>query len=830
MEHQPRLEQELRETVAALRRAQAELEWKTAFFEAEANASLDGIIVVDDQGRKILQNQRAADLLKIPRHIAEAEDDGEQVRWVTDMIINPEQFFAKVSHLYAHPDEISRDEIELKDGTLLDRYSSPVVGKNGKYYGRIWTFRDITVDRRTADESKQAKIAAVLREGAQRYNFLTETVPLIIWTARPDGGVDYFNKAWFDYTGLTLAQSGDWGWSGVVHADDLPRCIERWTHSFTTGENYEIQYRFKRGSDATYRWFLGRASARRTGAGEIVQWVGTCTDIDDQKCARAELESQVERRTAELARVNEDLRVENAERKRMAESLRESNEKFQSLVDNITDVFWIRSADMRELLYISPAFERIWGRSVKSLYAHPEAWADFILPEDRDRVVGAFATLTGATRTLEAEYRIQRPDGEMRWVRVRAFQVRNAAGELIHHTGIVTDITERKRLEMQLFQSQKMEIVGKLAGGFAHEFNSILTAIIGQSELLLADLPAGSQPAAGAVAIRNAAGRAATLTRQLLAYGRKQILRPEILDLNIVLTGMENTLRHLVGRSTEVIIVPVSGLKPVKADAGQIEQVIMNMAINAHEAMPNGGKLTLETANVSFGEESLGGYRELNAGGYVMLGISDSGTGMNAQVMARVFEPFFSTKGVGQGTGLGLSTCYGIIKQSGGHISVYSEPGRGTVFKIYLPRVEPEKEAAIPRLDPPSLPTGTETILLVEDDPALREMEATLLRRLGYTVHIGANGIEALSIKQQRDVGHIDLLFTDVVMPHMSGKELADRVRASSPLTRILFASAYTENANVHQGALEKGVAMLQKPFAPSELAHKIRKILDERN
>jgi CheY-like chemotaxis protein len=265
----------------------------------------------------------------------------------------------------------------------------------------------------------------------------------------------------------------------------------------------------------------------------------------------------------------------------------------------------------------------------------------------------------------------------------------------------------------------------------------------------------------------------------------------------------------------------------VKADAGQIEQVIINMAINAHDAMPNGGRLTLETANIPVDQESVGRYPELKPGEYVMLAITDTGIGMCPDVKARVFEPFFSTKNVGQGTGLGLSTCHGIVKQSGGHISVYSEPGRGSTFKIYLPQAERETKTPAGRLDSPDLPRGTETILLVEDDPALREMAATLLRRLGYTVLAAANGIEALTLKQQRGVGHIDLLFTDVVMPHMSGKELSERVQASYPHTRILFTSAYTENAIVHQGVLDQGVALLQKPFTPAALAHKLREVLD---
>jgi PAS domain S-box-containing protein len=390
------------------------------------------------------------------------------------------------------------------------------------------------------------------------------------------------------------------------------------------------------------------------------------------------------------------------------------------------------------------------------------------------------------------------------------------------------DITERKQLEARLLQSQKMETVGKLAGGVAHEFNSILTAIIGQSELLLGDLPAGSPLAKNATEIIKGADRAALLTQQLLAYGRKQFLRPEILDLNRVVAGMEGMFHHLMGGEVNMQIVPAPGLQAVKADAGQIEQVIINMVINARDAMPNGGKLMLETANVSFDQDSVGRYPELKPGNYVMLAITDTGTGMSEGVKARVFEPFFSTKGIGQGTGLGLSTCYGIIKQSGGHISVYSEPARGTTFKIYLPQVEPPAEIPIERLDSPDLPRGMESILLVEDDPALREMAATLLRRLGYAVLTAGHGIEALSLCHQPNTGRIDLLFTDVVMPHMSGKELADRVRVMYPQTKILFTSAYTENAIVHQGVLDPGVALLQKPFTPSALAHKLREVLDQ--
>lgn len=652
---------ELHRTMARLKGVKEELKWRTAFFEALANSSIDGFLVVDDMGKKIFQNQRLVDLMKIPAHVAENDDDGQQLDWVAGLIKYPAQFLEKIVYLKSNKDETSRDEIELTDGAMLDRYSAPVVGRDGKYYGRIWTFRDITGRKET----------------------------------------------------------------------------------------------------------------------------------------------------------------ENA--------LLKSNEKFQQLAENITDAFWIRSPDMSEVQYVSPAFERIWGRSIASLYANPHEWVNFIMPEDRERVVAAFAALAGDAPNLDIEYRIVRPDGVIRWIRVRGFQVRDAANELIRHTGIVTDITERKRLEAHLFQAQKMETVGKLAGGVAHEFNSILTAIIGQGELMLTDLPPGNPLCKNAMEILKAAERATALTRQLLAYGRKQILQPEVLDLNSILAGVESALRHLMGRNCDVRIAPAAGLEAVQADAGQIEQVIMNMAMNAADAMPNGGHLTLETANVTLDEGCVGSFPELKPGDYVMLAITDTGTGMDAEVKSRVFEPFYSTKGTGEGTGLGLSTSYGIIKQSGGHISVYSEPSRGTTFKIFLPQVGRQAKIPVQRLDSPNLPRGTETILLVEDDPALREMAATLLGRLGYKVLAAANGIEALDLKQQRDSGDIDLLFTDVVMPRMSGKELADRIRALHPLTKILFTSAYTENAIVHQGVLEKGVALLQKPFTPSALARKLREVLEEK-
>jgi PAS domain S-box-containing protein len=655
-----RSEAELRQTVAQLKRAQEELRWNAALLEAQVNSTIDGILIVDQNRKTILQNQRFVDLMKMPPNIAEEESDESRLRWAADTIKNPESFFQKILYLYAHPNETCRDEIELKDGTTLDRYSSPAIGKDGKNYGRIWTFRDVT-ERKRAEESLRLLVSAV--EQSKESIVITDAQLDL-----PGPKITFVNPAFTKMTGYTVEEA----------IGKTPRILQ-----------------------------------------------GAKTD-----------------RTV-LTRLRQNL---------------ERGETFE-------------------------------GEAIN--------------------------------------YRKDGKEFDLEW---QIAPIRNVSGKTTHFVAIQRDITARKRFEAQLLRSQKMETVGKLAGGIAHEFNSILTAIMGQCELLLSDVPPGSPAAKSATEISQAAGRAVTLTRQLLAYGRKQFLKPETLDLNRIITGMEGVFHHLMGGEVTTQIVSSLNLQAVKADAGQIEQVIMNMVINARDAMPNGGKLTIETANVSFDEESVGRYPELKAGKYVMLAITDTGAGMSEQVKARLFEPFFTTKCVGEGTGLGLSSCYGIIKQSGGHISVYSEPGRGTTFKIYLPQVE--QQAKTPVMPPAALamPGGIETILLVEDDPALREMAATLLTRLGYKVWAAANGVDALSLKQQRNVGHIDLLFTDVVMPHMSGKELADRVRSLFPHTRILFTSAYTENANIHQGVLDNGVALLQKPYTPSALAHKLREVLDQPN
>jgi two-component system cell cycle sensor histidine kinase/response regulator CckA len=477
------------------------------------------------------------------------------------------------------------------------------------------------------------------------------------------------------------------------------------------------------------------------------------------------------------------------------------------------------------ILFVNPGFTQMTGYSAGEVIGKTPRMLQGPLT-DRNVLRRMRETLSRG-EAFEGEAINYRKDGttfQMEW---QIAPLRNGGGAITHFVGIQRDITQRRELETRLFQSQKMETVGELAGGIAHEFNNIMTSIMGQSELLLGDLPPGSLLAGSATEIREAAERAANLTRQLLAYGRRQILLPEVLDLNAVLAGMGTVLRHLAGRAVDLKVIPAPGLKNVNVDAGQIEQVIMNMVMNATDAMPNGGKLTLATSNATIDAEYVSRFPEFKPGEYVMLTITDTGVGMSESIKARIFEPFFSTRAVGQGTGLGLATCYGILKQSGGQITVDSEPNRGATFRIYLPQVPPATKTPVRGLYGPQMPRGSETILLVEDDPALREMAAALLGRLGYTVCMAADGMEALGLAHLKEGGHIDLLVTDAGSPRMSGKELSGRIQSLYPQATTLFISVYLERGIVRHGVLNDGVAVLRKPFTPMALALKLREVLD---
>lgn len=386
----------------------------------------------------------------------------------------------------------------------------------------------------------------------------------------------------------------------------------------------------------------------------------------------------LQREIFEHQKTREELRRKTAE-----EDPLQSDEHFQLLANHVTDAFWVRTADMSQVLYVSPAFERIWGRSVQELLAQPHCWVDFIYPEDKPRVQQAFAKLQSDAPTTDIEYRIVRPDGETRWIRARGFQVRNSKGQLVRLAGIISDITERRILETQMLQTQKLETVGRLAGGIAHEFNNILSSILGHCDLLIQDLPPGESEAESVQAIHKAALRAAKLTHQMRAYGRRQFLQPKLMSLNDLVKSLEGLIRNAMGSKVTTHLQLQPDLPKVKADVAQLEQVVINIAINSRDAMPQGGNLTLNTQTQQIDNT----HPELKPGNYVTLTIQDNGNGMTPEVRERAFEPFFTTKGVGQGTGLGLSSCYGVLKQSGGHLALTSQQGFGTSVTLFLPTV-----------------------------------------------------------------------------------------------------------------------------------------------
>jgi signal transduction histidine kinase len=385
-----------------------------------------------------------------------------------------------------------------------------------------------------------------------------------------------------------------------------------------------------------------------------------------------------------------------------------------------------------------------------------------------------------------------------------------------------------RQLFKQLLQAEKMQAIGRLAGGVAHDFNNVLTVIMGYAQQLLDNRTPGAEIVhRSAGHILTAGERAASLTRQLLAFGRKQLLQPTILNLNVVLVDIDKMLRRLISENVEIVTKPAPKLGSVKADIGQIEQVILNLVINARDAMPAGGTLTLETANLDLDQNYAEEHAGVRPGSYVMLAVSDTGVGMDAETQSHIFEPFFTTKADGKGSGMGLATVYGIVQQSGGHIWVYSEPGQGSTFKLYLPRVEEVAEPAA--RTPSSAPTirGTETILVAEDDRQVRDLAVAILKACGYLVLVLESALDAERVCQQHH-GGIDLLLTDVVMREMSGPDLAQRVKKLRPNARILFMSGYTDAAIVHQGVLDPGIAFLPKPFTPSSLAGKVRHVLDQ--
>ncbi|MEX2156902.1 MAG: response regulator [Gemmatimonadales bacterium] len=520
--------------------------------------------------------------------------------------------------------------------------------------------------------------------------------------------------------------------------------------------------------------------------------------------------------------------VEALQRARQRRALRHHERLLRQIIDANPSLIFVKDWDGRFVL-VNQAVAEIYGTTVDSLVGKTDA--DFNPNEEEvahflrnDREV-----MSSARPKLIAEEPVTHPGTrETRWFQTIKVPLRLPNDDFPKLLGVATEITERKRLEQQLLQSQKMEAVGQLAGGVAHDFNNILTAIVGYTDLLAADFSPNDRHLEDLEEIRKAARRAAALTRHLLAFSRKQVLEPRVIDLNTIVQNLDKMLRSLISENIDLRTAYAPKLAAARADPNQLEQVIMNLAINARDAMPEGGTLTIETGNATLDATYAAHHLSVVPGEYVMLAVSDTGSGMDEDTKARIFEPFFTTKPPGRGTGLGLSTVYGIVKQSGGNIWLYSEPGKGTTFKVYLPAVD----AAAEEPGKPAVNAvrkgGRETILVVEDDEQLRRLAHRALAGQGYAVLEADRGATALDIAR-RHKGRIDLLLTDVVMPDTNGRKLAEALLGERPGLRVLFMSGYPDGAIAHHGMLDDGVAYLAKPFTTEAVTRKVREILDTR-
>jgi len=504
-------------------------------------------------------------------------------------------------------------------------------------------------------------------------------------------------------------------------------------------------------------------------------------------------------------------------------TLRATEASYATMVEHAPVPIYRSTPDGR-ILAVNGALIRLLGYAaadeVLQLRMARDVYAD---AGERERLLARDINTDRVYDEVEATWK--RKDGRLLTVQLSVRTIRNALGHVDYYETFVHDLTEQRRLQTQLAQSQKMEAVGRLAGGVAHDFNNLLTVITTSCDLLLEDFAAGDPKREDVEQVRKAADGATALTRQLLAFSRQQVLTPLVVDLGDVVHGVEKMLRRVIGEDIDLVTVLDPAAGAVKADVGQLEQVLMNLAVNARDAMPTGGKLSIETASVEHDPDYAREQEAAALSRFVMLAVSDTGTGMDEATKARIFEPFFTTKEPGKGTGLGLATVYGIVKQSGGFIWVYSELGLGTTFKIYLPRVDAAAASGVATPARTESLRGTETVLLVEDAAAVRTVTHQALARQGYTVLDAPNGTEALRIASEHS-GPIHLLLTDVVMPGLSGRQLSDELTRLRPGTKVLFTSGYTDDAVVRHGVLEFGIAYLQKPFTVDGLARKVREVL----
>lgn len=916
---------ELKAEVAEHLAAKESLKEQQDFLSDVIDTNPNPVFVKDHEGRFTLANKAMAELYGTTTTaiIGKTDYDLNGKQEEVERTLRHDKAVIETAQRIYIPEEPITDQ-KTGEVSWFQTVRTPLVKPNGEVRQILGIATDIT-ERRRAEQSQ--------RDSEQRYRLLGEGIWHQVWTAQPDGKLDYVNGGTLKFSGRTEEQLLGEGWQDAVHPDDLPQCVERWTRSLQTGENYEVEFRL-RGADEIYYWHLARATAGRDSTGKIIKWFGTNTEIDNQK------------------RTEEALRVARSQLEATLEAGAIAIWDYDILNNRV-----VVDKKLAQLFSVSPE-----EAAVGALESYTRAMHS----GDRQRVEQAIAEAVESRIKYEAEYRIVQPDGSVRWVMMRGQVERDAAGAAIRMSGVIIDTTERKLLEAerdaerklldalinqlpvgvlfrdlhgrhtrtnraaamlahierdklsemsaievvravrathpdgsplkeedippitgqrggrpveplevllnpvegaarratisiapvaldgeepfgsvvvindvteqyslqeQLQQSQKMEAIGTLTGGVAHDFNNLLTVILGNTHLALRTLQSDNPLQLRLVEVEKAANRAAVLTRQLLAFSRRQHLERRSINLNDTISEIMKLLQRIIGEDVEVRVIATTGLCAVFADPTQLEQVIMNLAVNACDSMPAGGQLTIETSNITLDESYQRHYPDVTHGKYVQIAVSDTGTGIDAETQKHIFEPFFTTKEVSKGTGLGLSMVCGIVKQHDGHIHVYSEIGHGTTFKILLPIVESAVEKNAQPIQLPLL-GGMETILVAEDEEPLRGLARDILEGLGYTVLLAKNGEEAVE-KYEQNRERIDMLLLDVVMPRMSGWEAYERIYDLGGDVPLIFMTGYSSETvqsrfvKQNQSMEESGAVVLQKPYNVEGLGRKVREVLD---
>jgi len=822
-----RTERDLRETLSLL----------NATFESTA----DGILVVDLEGHIVSFNRKFAELWRIPDSILETKNALQTMTFVLEQLADPQGFMTKERDLYARPDASSFDVLTFKDGRIFERFSQPQrIGE--KSVGRVWSFRDVTEAKRAERIQLATYRISEAAHAAGSLQDLFRAIHRIVGELMP---AKNFYIALYDAASDLLT---------------FPYHVDEYDNDFPSKRPGKglTEYVLRTGEPQLVTPEV-QAELERRGQVELIgapsiDWVGVPLKIGDrpmgvlvaQTYAPGVRYGETERHILQFVSTQVAMAIE---RKRTEEQLHESERKYRLLFETNPEPMFVYDFETLRIMAVNEAAIMRYGYSEAQFLAL--TIRDIRPPEEQGRLEQEL-TRRPDEGAVRSGVRHRAKDGRVFEVDLvaRPLEFAGRRARLV----LARDVTAQRHLEDQLRQSQKMEAVGQLAGGIAHDFNNLLTAILGSTQLLLQATPPGDVRREDVEEIRNAGLRAAELTRQLLAFSRRQVLAPKVLELNAVVANMDRMLRRLIGEDVELATALHAEAGAVNADPGQLEQVLLNLVVNARDAMPGGGRVLIETtcvllrdelverrhrlppgdyvclavtdSGMGMDEATVQPYPDLRAGPYVLLAVSDTGHGMDRAVKARLFEPFFTTKEVGKGTGLGLATVYGIVKQSGGYIWVYSEPRRGTTVKVYLPRVPGAAEPPLPAPEPPALRGGHETVLLVEDAAPVRTLARRTLEAGGYTVLDAADGPSAIELSR-RHGGVIDVLVTDVVMPGMSGRELAERLAPTRPEMKVLYTSGYTDDAMVRQGVLSAGVAFLQKPFVPDTLARKVRDVLD---